>query len=363
LSDEKGPSLTPQLLRAREQVRARVPVRLLDHLGQQRAQRLPERRPGRIAERDQIGARDGKVAETMRARLLGLDEAPERRELGQLLFGRRLTGAPLSAQIGGLVVEQVERELVAVAREQAPRARRVAAGTEHVMPHDLHDSSLELGRVAQPQQCFACELGAHLRVRPVRQARARVVVKPAVSSPPRDGRFSRVVKQCSEPYAERHARRGGGLDDHECVLVEGQAVVVALLVEADRRCELRQHGDEDSGVARQPQRLRRLRPKEQLRQLAETVGRKTAADALTRDEPDARRLRAHLPQCLLVGIDVELGHEPQPANEAKRILGEARRGDGAQDATLQVLAAAERVDEGSVGEPPRHRVDREVAPR
>ena len=74
-------------------------------------------------------------------------------------------------------------------------------------------------------------------------------------------------------------------------------------------------------------------------------------------------LLAHLRERLLVRVEVELRDEAKPAHESQRILGEARRRDRAQAARLEVGLAAVRVDERPVGEPARHRVDREVAAR
>ena len=61
--------------------------------------------------------------------------------------------------------------------------------------------------------------------------------------------------------------------------------------------------------------------------------------------------------------EAELRDEPQPAEDAQRVLAEALRPDRVQLAALEVREAAERVDELARLEPPRHRVDREVAPR
>ena len=78
--------------------------------------------------------------------------------------------------------------------------------------------------------------------------------------------------------------------------------------------------------------LRRLRAEQQLRELAHPVGGEPAADPLGRDEPHRRRLLAHLPQRLVVRLEVELRDEAQPADEPQRILGEAVRRHGAQHA-------------------------------
>ncbi len=118
---------------------------------------------------------------------------------------------------------------------------------------------------------------------------------------------------------------------------------------------------EDTGVARESQRLRRVLPHQQLRQLPHPVRGETAADALARDVAHALRLRPHLLKCLLVGIEVELRYEAQPAHEPQRVLREAVRRHRPQDAALEILATVVRVDNRPVGEVTRHRVDREVA--
>ena len=171
-----------------------------------------------------------------------------------------------------------------------------------------------------------------------------------------------VVQQRRQAHLERRPRVGGRLDDGEDVLVERQGLAVALLLVADRRCELGQHVDEDAGVPREPQRLGRMRAEQELGELAQPVRRQPAADPLTRDVLDPRRPLAHLPQRVVVGIDVELRDEAKAADDPERVVAEARRPGRAEDAPLEIGAAAERVDDLPRLEPPRDRVDREVAP-
>ena len=117
----------------------------------------------------------------------------------------------------------------------------------------------------------------------------------------------------------------------------------------------------DARVARDPQRLARLAAEQELRELAHPVVAEPAADPLTRDERDALGVLAHLGERLLVRLEPELRDEPEAAHEPQRILLEAALRDGAQDTGLEVVTPSERVDEHPVGEPTRHRVDREVA--
>src|SRR5436190_2203216 len=69
----------------------------------------------------------------------------------------------------------------------------------------------------------------------------------------------------------------------------------------------------------------------------------------------------HLAQRLGFEVEVELRDEAQGTNEAKWVILEARRPDGAQQSPFEIVNAAKRVDEAAVREPTRHRVDREVA--
>ena len=171
-----------------------------------------------------------------------------------------------------------------------------------------------------------------------------------------------VVQQRRQAHLERRPGVGGRLDDGEDVLVERQVLAVALLLVADRRRELGQHVDEHAGVPREPQRLRRMRAEQELRELPHPVRRQPAADPLARDVLDPRRPLAHLAQRVLVGIDVELRDEAEAADDPERVVAEARRPGRAEDAPLEVGAAAERVEDLPRLEPPRDRVDREVAP-
>ena len=77
---------------------------------------------------------------------------------------------------------------------------------------------------------------------------------------------------------------------------------------------------------------------------------------------DPRRPLAHLAQRVLVRLDVELRDEAKAADDPERVVTEARRPGRAEDAALEVGAAAERVENLARLEPARDRVDREVAP-
>ena len=122
--------------------------------------------------------------------------------------------------------------------------------------------------------------------------------------------------------------------------------------------------DEHARVAREPQRLGRMRAEQQLRQLAHPVGREPAADPLARDELDRGASSRICCSVVVVRVEVELRDEAQPAHEAQRILGEAVR---ARSCGARRRSRSSRPPNGSTSSPSasraRHRVDREVAPR
>ena len=161
-------------------------------------------------------------------------------------------------------------------------------------------------RIAQAGERSFGERSANLLVTPRRVAGLRVVVQPVVGPPPRDFRFPRVVKQRREPDGERAVSVRRRLDDCERVLVYRQRVVAALLVEPDRRLELGKELHEDAGVARDRERLRRMRSEQQLRKLAHPVGRDAPTDALARHETNAGRVAPHLLEGLGCSVEVEL---------------------------------------------------------
>ena len=72
------------------------------------------------------------------------------------------------------------------------------------------------------------------------------------------------------------------------------------------------------------------RPEEELRELALAVGLDPAADPLRGDVREPGRCRVHLGQRLGCEVEVELRDEPQGADEAERVVLEARRPDRAQ---------------------------------
>ena len=122
-------------------------------------------------------------------------------------------------------------------------------------------------------------------------------------------RLAEIVEERGETDAKRRTDVGRRLHGCERVLVDGEVVEPALLVEADRGLELRQKLHEHAGIARDPQRLQRIAAEQQLRELAHSVRSETAADPLPGDEPHGARFLAHLPQRLLVRLEPELRDE------------------------------------------------------
>ena len=139
---------------------------------------------------------------------------------------------------------------------------------------------------------------------------------------------------------------GGRLGDREQMLVERERLSRRCDGVADRSA--RAPGctcDKHAGVACEPERARRVVPEQELRQLAHAVSRDAAADPLARHVPRPSRLGTHLRERVAGEVEAELGDEPQPAQDAERILAEARRRDGTQLAAREVAHTAEGVDQ------------------
>ena len=243
--------------------------------------------------------------------------------------------------------DEIERRLLAVSGQKPPRPQRQRPlrHLEHVLADDPPDGEAHPRRIAEPGQRGRDEVCADLLVRELAERGMRVEVQPAVLAAPRRGRLARVVEERGQPDAQRRAVVGGGLDDGEEMLVERQLVVAALLVEADRGLELGQDLDESVGVAGEPERSRRLRPEQQLRELAEPVAREAAADPLSGDVGEPGRPFAHLPLGLRVEVEAELGDEAEPPHDPERVVAEARGARRPQHPPRQVAAAVERIEE------------------
>ena len=248
------------------------------------------------------------------------DEVAEPVELREFALGRRRRPRASRGGRRPCASSEVERELVAVPCEEAPAAQGVAGSrAPNMCPRTIARRGRAARRVAEPHEhapAISAPTSSWLRL----PSRVRVVVEPPVVAAP--GRRTACRGRGGARRAAPAARAGVGrrLDDLEGVLVERELVVAALLVEADRRLELGQELDEHAGVAREPERLRRLRAEEELRELAHPVRREAAADPLARDVPDLRRPLAHLPQRVLVRVETELRDEAQPADDAQRVV-------------------------------------------
>ena len=92
-----------------------------------------ERRPRLESELDQVASVDGQVAEAVRAGAFLLHHLAKAQQRVDLVLRRRLAAAAaLAQQVGVLVVDELEGELVAVPPEEAARPEGVAfrqAGT------------------------------------------------------------------------------------------------------------------------------------------------------------------------------------------------------------------------------------------
>src|SRR5205823_14221745 len=119
---------------------ARMQDRYVDNHVEKIEEDAPELRARIEAELDQVVPVEGEVAQPMRARQLVLDHRTEGGEPLDLVERRRLSGAAaLAEQVRVLVVDEVERELVAVAPQEAARPAGVALSwLEHETAHDPH---------------------------------------------------------------------------------------------------------------------------------------------------------------------------------------------------------------------------------
>ncbi len=132
-------------------------------------------------------------------------------------------------------------------------------------------------------------------------------------------------------------------------------VVVRVLLDAAERLELRQQGRRRPELAQElqpPQRVGAGQQEAQLRELA-----------LPRRLPRSPSLPAGEGQGVLVDFQPDAGGDPRRPHDPERVVREAPRRDGAQNAVVQVGKPAMRVKRGrgQVGQRNRDRVDREVA--
>ena len=257
-------------------------------------------------------------------------------------------GDALRGEVGRLVVDQVVGERIAVLGQEAPGIAGVGrvVELEAVVGDDPDDVVTDAGRVAEALQDLVGKRGAD----------ARMVVVVALVE-----RLAEIVEKACEAHLEPVAVVGGDLGDREQVLVERQRLPVGAEREADRGRELRDHAREHARVAGEEERAGRLLPEQELRELALGVGLDPASDPLRGDVSEAGS-----GACIWASVSGARSKSScetkrRRAHEAKRVVLEARRPDGAQLSPLEVGDAAERVDEAAVLEPAGHGVDREVA--
>src|SRR5262249_3522600 len=158
---------------------------------------VPELRPRLEAELDQVVPVHRQVSQPVRARTLLLHDLAEPGEALDLLARRRLAvGAALAEQVCVLVVEEVERDLVAVATEETHRPALVALPRlEHVTTHDSHDALPQRGRIPEPKQRLRSQVRPDLVVPVGCEAGLRVVVEASVVPAPPDNRLAEVVEE------------------------------------------------------------------------------------------------------------------------------------------------------------------------
>jgi hypothetical protein len=193
-----------------------------------------------IPDPDQVPAVDGELLERRRAVALGLDERTE------LLVRLELSGGKLfRAQVGVLVVDELEGELAPVARQKATSLHRArqSFGSVCVPRDDRNDSTPQVDRVAQTQHHLLGDLRAHGGV---------------VGPGPTSLGLAEVVQQRREPHREACAGIGGGLDDREAVFLQRHRLPPRAEPVPDRLAELGQDDLEHSSVAREQQSAPRL---------------------------------------------------------------------------------------------------------
>ena len=295
---------------------------------------------------------------------LGLEPLPEARELLELLDRRQAAAAGLAAVVGVLVVDELQRELVSVLREKPSRAQRVALpDLEHMVAHDPNDAVAQRVRIAQPKQRLPGELATDLLVAPVREAGLRVVVQPPVRPPPRGVRLAQIVEQRGEAHRQRVARVRRGLDDREGVLVDRAASGSG----SPGRSRSRASNSGSSATSTPVSRARRsafagLRAEQQLRQLPHPVGaRARRRCARPRRASPLRPRRASAAGSTRPGsrssCETNRSARTRRSGSSAKLVGETVRSTRCS----RSRSPCKRVDELARREPPRHRVDGEVA--
>ena len=99
---------------------------VVDDLAEQLVEGAAELGPRREPDRDQVAAVHREVGEPVRLLPLVLQHPPEAPQLLDVFERRRPARAALAEEVGLLVVDELEGDLVAVLREEAPSAELVA---------------------------------------------------------------------------------------------------------------------------------------------------------------------------------------------------------------------------------------------
>ena len=127
---------------------ARVQRRIVDHGVEQGVERTAECRALRVAELEQVAPVHGEVVEPVRLRALLLEQPTQ--PCRRLELVRRDL---LPAQVGLLVRDEVERELVAVLAQEAACEELVdVIERKRVSAHEPRDVRAQPRRIAQPRR-------------------------------------------------------------------------------------------------------------------------------------------------------------------------------------------------------------------
>ena len=203
------PGLVPpdhrELLRPVEQVLARVPRRIADHVVEQLLQCPPDRRSRPVAERDQI------VAARPRGRAAGAGSSAARRRPGGSVSSRSSSDCTrrlaLPAQVGFLVVEQLERQPPPRSATSIRRARTGSLRAGSNMCARTIRTTRERSSFGYRSRDSACAARSALTCSWLRAEYPglRVVVQPVVGPAP--ARPAACRDRGRAPRAVRRARR------------------------------------------------------------------------------------------------------------------------------------------------------------
>ena len=271
----------------------------------------PSSGPVAIAERDQVVAvrRRGRRGGAGCAR--SLSSSSWKRSAARCSASGDL---PLPRRSARLCAAASRASVRAPLGEEAARAQRVdGVEVERVRGDDAADAVDEARRVAQAREARAARLCA----RPARRAPRR---RPR----PASGLPRSCSSAASRTGSDSPASAAAWTTSKRCSS-SGRCWRSLSCAVADRGLELGQDRREHAGVAGEPQRLRRVVAEQQLRQLPHAVGGEAAADPLRRRRAGPAAPARASARASRVGVEVELGDEPQAADDPERVVAKARR--------------------------------------